>query len=152
VEAGAYAGHQHQHHPGGEGRVAPPEGGWYDTGDIVRIGPEGHVTIVGRARRFAKVGGEMVSLAMVEALAAEIWPAEPLGAVALSDPRKGERVVLAIANPDATLAALRAQARRDGVAEILVPAEVRILPEIPVMASGKTDLPGLKRLLEAGEA
>lgn len=137
--------------PGGDGRVVPPGGGWYDTGDIVRIGAEGHVTIVGRARRFAKVGGEMVSLAMVEALAAEVWPAEPLGAVALPDPRKGERVVLAIANPDASLEALRAQARRDGVAEILVPAEVRILPEIPVMASGKTDLPGLKRLIEAGE-
>jgi acyl-[acyl-carrier-protein]-phospholipid O-acyltransferase/long-chain-fatty-acid--[acyl-carrier-protein] ligase len=134
-------------HPGGDGRVVPPVGGWYGTGDVVRVGPEGHGTRVGRVRRFAKVGGEMVSLAMVEALAAEVWPGEPLGAVALADPRKGERVVLAIARPDASIEALRARARRNGVAEILVPSEVRILPEIPVMASGKTDLPGLKRLL-----
>ena len=88
-----------------------PTDGWYDTGDIVRIGAEGHVTIVGRAKRFAKVGGEMVSLAAVEALAAEVWPGEPLGAAALPDPRKGQKVVLAIANPAATLEALRAQAR-----------------------------------------
>lgn len=133
--------------PGGDGRVVPPEGGWYDTGDVVRIGPEGHVAIVGRAKRFAKVGGEMVSLAMVEALAAELWPGEPLGAVALADPRKGERVVLAIANREASLEALRTHARQQGVAEILVPAEVRLLDEIPVTASGKTDLPRLHALL-----
>lgn len=129
-------------------RIEAPDAGWYDTGDIVRIGPEGHVTIVGRAKRFAKVGGEMVSLAAVEALAAEVWPNEPLGAAALPDPRKGQKVVLAIANPTASLDALRAHAQAAGVAEIQLPSELRILPEIPVMASGKTDFPRLQGLLE----
>ena len=135
--------------PGAAGRIEAPEGGWYDTGDIVRLEPEGHVVIVGRARRFAKVGGEMVSLAAAEALAAEVWPGEALGAAALPCPRKGQRVVLAIANPAATLEALRVHARAAGVAEIQQPSELRILPEIPVMASGKTDLPRLQALLEA---
>ena len=135
--------------PEGGGRIEPPEDGWYDTGDIVRIGEEGHVTIVGRAKRFAKVGGEMVSLAAVEALAAEVWPGEPLGAAALPCPRKGQKVVLAIANPAAGLDALRAHAREAGVAEIQLPSELRILAEIPVMASGKTDFPRLQALLEA---
>ena len=135
--------------PEGGGRIEAPEDGWYDTGDIVRIGEEGHVTIVGRAKRFAKVGGEMVSLAAVEALAAEVWPGEPLGAAALPCPRKGQKVVLAIANPAAGLDALRAHARQAGVAEIQLPSELRILPEIPLMASGKTDLPRLQALLEA---
>ena len=133
------------------GRIEAPAEGWYDTGDIVRIGAEGHVVIVGRAKRFAKVGGEMVSLAAVEALAAEVWPGEPLGAAALACPRKGQKVVLAIANPAAGLEALRAHAREVGVAEIQLPSELRILPEIPVMASGKTDFPHLQRLLEAAE-
>ena len=111
----------------GGGRIEAPEDGWYDTGDIVRIGAEGHVVIVGRAKRFAKVGGEMVSLAAVEALAAEVWPGEPLGAAALACPRKGQKVVLAIANPAAGLEALRAHAREVGVAEIQLPSELRIL-------------------------
>ena len=137
-------------HAGAGGRVEPPPDGWYDTGDIVRIGAEGHVSIVGRAKRFAKVGGEMVSLAAVEALAAEVWPGEPLAAVALPDPRKGQRVVLAIANPAAGLDALRARARAAGIAEIQLPSEVRVLAEIPVMASGKPDFPRVQAIVAAG--
>lgn len=136
--------------PDAPGQVQPPPDGWYDTGDIVQLGEGGHVRIVGRAKRFAKVGGEMVSLAAIEALAAEVWPGEPLGAAALPDERKGQRVVLASANPAATLDALRAHARAKGVAEIQLPSELRILPEIPIMASGKTDFPRLQTLLQDG--
>ena len=92
----------------------------------------------------------MVSLAAVEALAAEVWPGEPLGAAALPCPRKGQKVVLAVANPAATLDALRAHAREAGVAEIQLPSELRILDEIPVMASGKTDFPRLQAVPRGG--
>lgn len=132
---------------GGNGQVEPPEDGWYDTGDIVRMDADGRLVIVGRAKRFAKVGGEMVSLAAIERLAAEVWPGEPLGAAALACPRKGQRVVLAIANPAADLDALRARAREQEIAEIQLPSELRVLPEIPVTASGKTDFPKLQALL-----
>ena len=56
------------------GVLEPPPEGWHDTGDIVTIDDQGFVAIKGRAKRFAKVGGEMVSLAAVEMLAAELWP------------------------------------------------------------------------------
>ena len=63
------------------GVLEPPPEGWHDTGDIVTIDAQGFVTIKGRAKRFAKIGGEMISLAAVEALAGELWP-DALSAVA----------------------------------------------------------------------
>ncbi len=76
------------------GVIEPPPEGWHDTGDIVTIDAQGFVTIKGRAKRFAKIGGEMISLAAVEMLAAQLWP-DAMSAVATApDPRKGERLVL----------------------------------------------------------
>lgn len=133
------------------GRINPPEDGWYDTGDAVQIDAEGFVTITGRVKRFAKVGGEMVSLAAVEALAARTWPGLPVAAIALPDPRKGNRVVLCASPLDDARPQreeLQAQARREGIGEILLPAELRLIKAIPVMGSGKTDYPQLTRMLE----
>ena len=76
------------------GVLEPPEDGWYDTGDIVDLDAQGFVTILGRAKRFAKIGGEMVSLAAVEDFVHRLSPDAQHAVVALPDPRKGERIVL----------------------------------------------------------
>jgi acyl-[acyl-carrier-protein]-phospholipid O-acyltransferase / long-chain-fatty-acid--[acyl-carrier-protein] ligase len=121
------------------GQIMPPDHGWHDTGDIVTI-EDGYVTICGRAKRFAKLGGEMVSLAAIEGLAATLWPDSQHVALSLPDPRKGEQIVLVTNQPDAGKEALLAQARTQGFPELWVPRTVIIVPEIPMLVSGKVDL------------
>jgi simple sugar transport system substrate-binding protein len=81
------------------GEIEPPPGGSHDTGDIVAIDSQGFVAIKGRAKRFAKIAGETVSLASVEDLVAGLWPDHVAAAIAALDPKRGERVILATTNP-----------------------------------------------------
>ncbi len=129
------------------GVIEPLQDGWYDTGDAVSVDAEGFVTLSGRIKRFAKIGGEMVSLAAVERLAAQTWPDASVAAIALPDRRKGERVVLAVAGADPSQEALRDRARAEGLAELLLPSELVAVDEIPFLASGKTNYPELTRQL-----
>ena len=93
------------------GVLEPPPEGWYDTGDIVAIDDQGYIAIKGRAKRFAKVGGEMISLAAVEMLAAELWPNYNSAVLAVPDARKGERLILVTDKHSATRADFQAYAR-----------------------------------------
>ncbi|MBC2836910.1 AMP-binding protein [Paragemmobacter straminiformis] len=131
------------------GVIEPPEGGWYDTGDAVTLDAEGFLTIKGRIKRFAKIGGEMVSLAAVEALAERTWPDLSAAAIALPDPRKGNRILLALATGNSgktpEMAQLKAQARTEGLAEIMLPARLEVMHKLPMLASGKPDYPALTR-------
>jgi acyl-[acyl-carrier-protein]-phospholipid O-acyltransferase/long-chain-fatty-acid--[acyl-carrier-protein] ligase len=129
------------------GVIEPPPGGWHDTGDIVSIDAEGFVAIRGRAKRFAKIGGEMVSLAAVEALAVELWPDAASAVATAPDPRKGERLVLITQQKDATRAAFQTFAKGRGLADIAMPAELLIVEHLPLLGSGKLDHPAIGRLV-----
>jgi acyl-[acyl-carrier-protein]-phospholipid O-acyltransferase/long-chain-fatty-acid--[acyl-carrier-protein] ligase len=128
--------------------LEPPHDGWHDTGDIVVIDAQGFVTIKGRAKRFAKVGGEMISLAAVEMIAADLWPNALSAVVAVPDPRKGERLILVTQQKDATRSQFIAFARERGASELMIPAEVMVLDKMPLLGTGKVDQVSVVKLVQ----
>jgi acyl-[acyl-carrier-protein]-phospholipid O-acyltransferase/long-chain-fatty-acid--[acyl-carrier-protein] ligase len=136
-------------HSAAPGVLAPLPDGWFDTGDIVDVDADGFVTLLGRAKRFAKIAGEMVSMAAAEDLATSLWPDGVHAVLAQPDPRKGERLVLVTTRSDAEPAALLAHAAARGIREIMVPRSVVTLEAIPMVGSGKKDYPAVARLLAA---
>ena len=131
------------------GVLEPVSDGWHDTGDIVTIDRSGFVTIKGRAKRFAKVGGEMVSLAAVEELASQCWPTALSAAAALPDARKGQRLVLLTQEHGASRAAFLQFAKAKGAADLMIPSEVLVVDAVPLLGSGKLDFAGVTKLAEA---
>ena len=129
-----------------EAQIAPPPDGWHDTGDIVRVDDEGFVTIAGRAKRFAKLAGEMVSLAVAERIAIVAYPAHRHAVVALPDSRRGERLVLISEAPLVTRDALVDAAHREGLPEIAIPRDIVLVAVLPLLGSGKTDYAAVLRL------
>jgi acyl-[acyl-carrier-protein]-phospholipid O-acyltransferase/long-chain-fatty-acid--[acyl-carrier-protein] ligase len=131
------------------GVIVPPPDGWHDTGDVASIDEDGFIAIRGRLKRFAKIGGEMVSLVVVENCAAALWPDNAHAAVAVADPRKGEQIVLVTdATDDAARPSLLAWAQHHGVSELAVPRRIVIVAAIPVLGTGKTDYVAVQKLAE----
>jgi acyl-[acyl-carrier-protein]-phospholipid O-acyltransferase/long-chain-fatty-acid--[acyl-carrier-protein] ligase len=131
------------------GVLEAPADGWHDTGDVVALLDDDWVKILGRAKRFAKVGGEMVSLTAAEDLASAVWPDGRHAVVAVADPKKGERLILVTDRRDAEPAPLLAHAQTIGAPELAVPRRIIRVPEIPVLGTGKTDYVALERIVEA---
>jgi acyl-[acyl-carrier-protein]-phospholipid O-acyltransferase/long-chain-fatty-acid--[acyl-carrier-protein] ligase len=130
------------------GAPEPLPDGWYDTGDIVTLSPERFVTIAGRAKRFAKIGGEMVSLAAAELLAQSLWPSFAHAVIARPDPRKGQALHLVTTNPDAGIPGLLGEARRRGMSELMVPRALHVIENMPMLGTGKIDIPAVERMIE----
>ncbi len=131
---------------------APPDG-WYDTGDIVEVDEHRFVTILGRAKRFSKIAGEMVSLTAVETKLQEAFPGENFAVVAIPDEKKGEQLILftTMANPER--AAISEGLKSRGASDLMVPKVLVHLDEIPLLGSGKTDYVTLTRIsLEGANA
>jgi acyl-[acyl-carrier-protein]-phospholipid O-acyltransferase/long-chain-fatty-acid--[acyl-carrier-protein] ligase len=131
------------------GGLDPLVDGWHDTGDVVSITDDGWVTIKGRVKRFAKVGGEMVSLTAAEDLACAVWPEGRHAVIALPDPKKGERLILVTDRQDADAGPLMDHAQSIGAPEIAVPRKIIRVTEIPVLGTGKTDYVALQRIVDA---
>ncbi len=132
--------------PDRPGELQAPADGWHDTGDIVSVDREGFIAIRGRAKRFAKIGGEMVSLGAVEMLVQALWPEEHHAAVAVPDKRKGERIILVTTAEQADAKALRQFGKKSGANELMVPDGIVKVDSMPLLGSGKTDYAAARRI------
>ncbi|MER8504959.1 acyl-[ACP]--phospholipid O-acyltransferase [Mesorhizobium sp. M0204] len=133
------------------GVIEPLEDGWHDTGDVVGIDDVGFITILGRAKRFAKIGGEMISLAAVEALAGELWKGSLSAVATMPDARKGEKLILITEAANATRTDFLMFAKANGGMDLMVPAEVRVVAKVPVLGSGKLDFAAVTKMVRGAE-
>ena len=126
-------------------------GGWYDTGDIVRIDEQGFLFIQGRMKRFAKISGEMISLTAVEEVLSGAFPHYGLrfqiAVVSRPDQDKGEALIAATNEPRLQLEEIRIAIRMRGLPNISVPREVRVVKELPKLGTGKINHRELEKML-----
>ena len=130
------------------GVIVPPEDGWHDTKDLVKI-VDGHIRIVGRLSRFANISGEKVPLDTAERLAAKIDPLARHATTTMPDVRRGERIVLLTTSEQVTRAAIAEIARSDGAPENALPKDILLVNDVPLLGTGKVNYPGVLRLVQS---
>lgn len=121
------------------GVLEPPVDGWYPTGDIVDIDEEGYVTIIGRAKRFSKIAGEMVSLTSAETFISEAFPDREHAVVAVPDKKKGEKLVLFTTDKSINRKTLVSGLKKTDSIDMMTPKIIIHIDEIPVLRTGKVD-------------
>ncbi len=135
--------------PDNPGVLVPPENGWYKTGDVVEIDEIGFVYIRDRIKRFAKIGGEMVSLTAVLDMVVNAygWMGSDFeyGVVAIPHESKGEQIVLVTTNKQVEQSVLHEYVKNNGLSELFLPRLIMYRDSIPTFATGKTDNITLKK-------
>jgi len=138
------------------GVIVPPRSiygdGWYDTGDVIDIDEDGALTVVGRVKRFAKIAGEMVSLDVIEEVAREASPEHRHAVILRTEAASGETTVLSTTDPELNRTGMVHAARQLGRPALALSRRILWMPEIPVLASGKTDYVALETMTMAANA
>jgi acyl-[acyl-carrier-protein]-phospholipid O-acyltransferase/long-chain-fatty-acid--[acyl-carrier-protein] ligase len=129
------------------GIITPPQDGWYDTGDIVAIDDKGFVAIKGRAKRFAKVAGEMISLTATEVNISKIDPKSAHAIVAIPDAKKGEQLVLMTTSQILKRTDISTYFKENQITELSVPKEIITVEKLPLLGTGKIDYVSVREYL-----
>ena len=128
---------------------------YYDTGDIGHMDEDGYIYITGRASRFSKIGGEMVPHEGVEDAITKILHSEnrEIAVAGRSDRLKGERLVIFYTTENMDIAGIIAGLREAGLPNIWIPKADDFIKvdQLPLLGSGKLDLLGLKKMVQALE-
>jgi acyl-[acyl-carrier-protein]-phospholipid O-acyltransferase/long-chain-fatty-acid--[acyl-carrier-protein] ligase len=131
------------------GLLVPPPDGWHNTGDIVEVDEDKYVWIRGRYKRFAKVGGEMISLVAIEEVVNQLWPGRPQAVMAVADEKKGERLILVTEDENPDLVKLREAIKASGLPDIATPRQFVRVDKIALNPVGKLNFPQIQEELNA---
>ena len=120
--------------------------GWYDTGDLGYLDEDGYLWHKGRLKRFVKIGGEMVSLVMVEETMNALTPLEvECCAVELPDSKRGSKIV-GVTNTMVDQQDLNKKLSK-ALPNLALPKKYVHVAEFPRMGSGKTDFRSLTEIV-----
>jgi fatty-acyl-CoA synthase len=125
----------------GDVEKATDANGWFPTGDLARITPDGNLMIVGRSKDLIKSGAEWINPAEIEALVGGLSEVALAAVIGRSDPKWGERPVLLVEthqgqsiSDEALLAPLRGR-----VAPWWIPDAIYRISRMPLASTGKID-------------
>ncbi|MFI0406140.1 (2,3-dihydroxybenzoyl)adenylate synthase [Actinomadura sp. 3N508] len=125
--------------------------GWYRSGDICRRTPQGNLVVEGRDKDMINRGGEKISAEEVENLVYQLPSVSQVAAVAMPDPRLGERVCLYVVprqGETVTLEEIRALMEKAEVARFKLPERLVIVDELAATKVGKIDKKALRADIE----
>ena len=124
--------------------------GWYTTGDLGLVDPDGFLRITDRISRFSKIAGEMVPHLTIESAIMEITGVDEhhVAVTGIPDPKHGEKLCVLYTD----LAMSPAEVHRGSMAgrlpKLWIPSVrdfIRV-DQIPITATGKIDLRALREL------
>ncbi len=119
--------------------------GFFRTGDLVRLQPDGNVVVVGRVKEQIQRAGEKISAAAIEAALSACTGVSEAVAVGVPDELLGERIGACLLAGNITLedrpapAMLRAALLARGLAAYQLPDQIIWLDQWPLTAAGKID-------------
>ncbi|WP_321312666.1 acyl-[ACP]--phospholipid O-acyltransferase [Halarcobacter sp.] len=122
---------------------------YYITGDKGKLDNDGFLTIVDRYSRFAKLGGEMISLGLVEEkIKALILDDETdIIVTTIRDEKKGEKIIALISHiSEEKLEALKKSIKEKFDNNLMIPSSYKIVDEVPKLGSGKSDFSKAKKV------
>ncbi|MGC6404738.1 MAG: MFS transporter [Candidatus Comchoanobacterales bacterium] len=126
------------------GVIQPPHQGFHKTGDIVSFDDDGFMSIVDRIKRFAKIGGEMVSLTAVENIIQGMFPGEQHAIINIPHEKKGEQIILITTMSSLDKASINKALKEQQHSSLMCPSDVIHIADMPMLGSGKINYPHLK--------